>query len=177
MPLDKMYILTRGQKPIYADRLAPDAMFFEKEADNLDEPEKLDEPEMPDMSVFRSIPKPSNNKANNTNIVIKNIPRSLVSTYGPANRRICKLSFAYKKEGDKVIYALLRVPAYRVKLEKGTYSFDLGKSDTDYICDISDTQDKVSLTAKDINLIYRRSRVWYIKYIKNRSSTTTASKS
>ena len=150
----------------------------EKDEDNeTGETDVTDEPEKPDMSVFRSTPKSIKDTAETTNIVINNIPRSIVSTYGPANRRICKLSFAYKKEGDKVIYALLRLPAYRVKLEKGTYSFDLGKSDTDYICDISDTQDKVSLTAKDINLIYRRSRVWYITYIKNRSSAITAPKS
>ncbi|MBR5089578.1 MAG: TraM recognition domain-containing protein, partial [Ruminiclostridium sp.] len=180
MPTNKQYILTRGQKPIYADRLAPDEMVYEDEKDEdneTGETDVTDEPEKPDMSVFRSTPKSIKDTAETTNIVINNIPRSIVSTYGPANRRICKLSFAYKKEGDKVIYALLRLPAYRVKLEKGTYSFDLGKSDTDYICDISDTQDKVSLTAKDINLIYRRSRVWYITYIKNRSSAITAPKS
>ena len=119
MPADKQYILTRGHKPIYANRLAPDAMAFEEETDKPDEPEKHDEsdehdepdkPEVTDLSAFRSVPKPAKNIVDTDSVIIENIPKSLVCTYGHAGRRICKLSFAYKKEGYKILYAMLRVP-------------------------------------------------------------------
>lgn len=179
MPADKQYILTRGHKPIYANRLAPDAMAFEEETDKPDgpdEPDNSDKPEVTDLSAFRSIPKPVKDTMGSDSVVIENIPKSLVCTYGHAGRRICKLSFAYKKEGYKILYAMLRVPETKVKLDGEKYTFDLGSPTTTYICEISGSQDTVPLTAKEIKSKYNSSRVWYITYIKKRTNAASAPK-
>lgn len=147
MPLDRMYILTRGQKAVYAERMPPDTM-------DIDE-------ELPEMTCAKSV-------------VMSNVPSSLVFSCQNDNKSYFKVTFAYSLGDSKPIYAVFKVPDDRVNTDGDKCSIDLGTPETNYICNLSDSYHNINLSAKAIETIFRRNRNRYITYIKKRDKTINA---
>ena len=100
-------------------------------------------------------------------IMLTHISRSLlkmIRTDGSSNYRF---TFAYRIDNNGVIYASLNVPVEKVVLNDKNCRVTLGNYDTEYICELSDGG-TVTLTAAEIDNLYRKNRERYIAKIKER---------
>lgn len=100
-------------------------------------------------------------------IMLTHISRSLlkmIRTDGSSNYRF---TFAYRIDNNGVIYASLNVPVEKVVLNGKNCRVTLGNYDKEYICELSDGG-TVTLTAAEIDNLYRKNRERYIAKIKER---------
>lgn len=141
MPLDKMYILTRGQKAVCAERLAPERFVFDEESEQ-------------------------DETTDSEKITLAGIPRTLlrkIKTVGPPRYKFC---FAYDIDRDNVIYASLDLPAGDVALIGSKCRIALGNPRKKYVCDLSEGDETIELTAAEIADTFSRNKERYISRMK-----------
>ena len=100
-------------------------------------------------------------------IMLTHISRTLLRMIRTDETTKYRFSFAYCIENDCIIYASLNVPVDKVVLNGKNCRVMLGNYDTEYICELSDGG-TVTLTAAEIDNLYRKNRERYIAKIKER---------
>ena len=144
MPLDKQFILTRGEKAVYADRIPPDSM---KAA-----------------SPPNATPK---QECSDTEMVVLNaVPRALLRSHLEDDKQIYFFNFAYRIEPEKVIYAGCKLAKENVILNGRWCNLILGAHDKKYLCEMSDDSRDEELTAAEISDIFRKNKGRYIAHLK-----------
>lgn len=146
MPLDKQFILVRGQKPIYAERLAPDAMVIDTDSE---------------------ASSPTSNPVVEP-VVLSNVPKSLLLLTGAVDKRYYRFCFAYDVDDNDVIYATIRLPLKCVDVKEKKCTITLGAPEEIYTCHIGDMQGYTHITAQMIAATYRQNRSRYIALMKKR---------
>ena len=150
MPLDKQYILIRGQKAQYVERLAPDAMTFDDEDGETVEPAS------------------QATETEDKKVVLENVPKKLVTLTGTVDKRYYEFNFAYEVKKDSVIFATIRLPQESVIVNDRKCTLTLGTPDTVYSGHLSGENGITSLTADAISQTYHTNRGRYIAFMKKR---------
>ena len=141
MGLDKQIIMRRGEKAIYTDRPANGNM----ESGYSD----------------TTIPKISKGTTKSDNIVIAGVAKSLLHYDKASKPPMYRFGFAYKIEGDSIIYANIKIPVAYVRYSGSKYDIDLGIPDTQYNCELSDGG-SVVLTALVVSEIFETNKRKYL---------------
>lgn len=100
-------------------------------------------------------------------IMLTHISRSLLKMIRTDGSAKYRFSFAYRIDDNSVIYASLNLPVDKVTLNGKNCRVTLGNYDIEYICELSDGG-TVTLTAAEIDNLYRKNRERYIAKIKER---------
>ena len=137
MRLDKQIIMRRGEKAIYTDRPAVDNMGSGYSDASISKTSKSD------------------------NVVIAGVAKSLLHFEKTSKPPMYRFGFAYKIEGDNIIYANIRIPVAYVRYSGSKYDIDLGIPDTQYNCELSDGG-SVVLTALEVSEIFETNKRKYL---------------
>jgi len=120
----------------------------------------------PNSSNTTFLPYPDNKEAQAFSdpdaVVINGIPQSLMRLNRTGRIPVYRFGFGYKFEDDKVIYANIDVKVTSTRFGGGRYSIDLGSSNTQYTCTLSDGSDPIILTADEISKLFLESKRKYI---------------
>ena len=108
-----------------------------------------------------AISKMSKENTKSDKIVITGVAKSLLHYDKASKPPMYRFGFAYKIEGDSIIYANIRIPVAYVRYSGSKYDIDLGIPDTQYNCELSDGG-SVVLTALEVSEIFETNKRKYL---------------